>query len=242
MVDLSFFVWVVALVVTAGAAAIQGTVGVGYGMVAVPILALLNPALSPVPQLLTVVPLTVVMAWKERDAIDLTGLGWLLGGRIPGAAIGVALLAVATQQTLDFFIGFVVLVAVITLSTGVSVRISRLTQFGAGVASGATSLVASIGGPPTALLYSREAASTIRSTLAAVFTIGVAFTIGVRTATGNIAESDLRIAAVLFPAVVVGWVVSSRYKERVPQARVRFGVLALSGIAAVGLIIRAFLG
>jgi uncharacterized protein len=237
--DLSPFVWLLAILITGGAAAIQGLVGVGYGMVAVPVLALLNPALSPVPQLLTVIPLTVLMAWKERSDIDLRGVGWLLGGRVPGAAIGVGLLAVATQRFLDLFIGVVVLIATIVLASGFSVRITPYSQFGAGVASGATSLVASIGGPPTALLYSGEKAATIRSTLAAVFTMGVLFTIVVRLVTGNISEADLGVSMVLVPGVIAGWLVSTRVKERVPQGRVRAGVLVIAALAALGLMIRA---
>lgn len=242
MPDLSPFLWILAFVVTAGAASIQGLVGVGYGMVAVPILALISPALVPVPQLITVIPLTVLMAWSERSDIDLSGVGWLLGGRIPGAAIGVGLLAIATQQFLDAFIGVVVLLAVVVMVRGLSVRITPISQFGAGVASGATGLVASIGGPPTALLYSGEKAATIRSTLAAVFTIGVLFTIAVRFATGNVAESDVGVAAALLPGVFLGWFASTRLKDRIPQNLVRKAVLALAAVAAIGLIIRATIG
>jgi uncharacterized protein len=242
VLDLPLAAWIVALFVTAGAAAIQGLVGVGYGMVAVPVLALLNPALTPVPQLLTAIPLTILMAWKERRAIDFRGVGWLIGGRVPGAAIGVGLLAIATQRFLDFFIGVVVLAAVVVLSSGLSMRITPVSQFGAGIASGTTSLVAAIGGPPTALLYSGEKAATIRSTLAAVFTVGVLFTIVVRFVTGNVSESDLGVALVLAPAVLVGWAVSVRYKSRLPQKGVRASVLAISAAAAVGLLMRAVSG
>ncbi len=242
MPDLSPFLWILVLAVTAGAASIQGLVGVGYGMVAVPVLALISPALVPVPQLLTVIPLTVLMAWGEGSDIDFRGVGWLLGGRIPGAVIGVSLLAIATQRFLDLFIGVVVLLAVVVLARGLTVRISPLSQFGAGVASGATSLVASIGGPPTALLYSGERAATIRSTLAAVFTIGVIFTIAVRVVTGNVAESDLRVSAVLLPGVFLGWFASTRLKEKLPQNRVRASVLVIAAVAAIGLLVRGVLG
>jgi uncharacterized membrane protein YfcA len=240
--DLSPLLWILALVVTAGAASIQGLVGVGYGMVAVPVLALISPQLAPVPQLLTVIPLTVLMAWGEWSDIDFRGVGWLLGGRVPGAAIGVALLAVASQRFLDLFIGVVVLLAVLVLARGFAVRITPTSQFGAGVASGTTSMVASIGGPPTALLYSGEKAATIRSTLAAVFTVGVLFTITVRLFTGNITESDLSVSLVLLPAVILGWVVSKGAIDRVPQEKVKSGVLVVAAAAAIGLIIRAISG
>ena len=165
-------VWILAIFITIGAAAIQGTVGIGYGMVGVPLLALLDPQLAPVPQLLTVIPLTIVMAWRERMSLDLGGVGWLLAGRLPGAALGVGLLAIATQRTLDLLIGSMVIGAVLIIGFGFHVRRNRGTQFAAGVVSGTTSLVAAIGGPPTALIYTSSEAATLRSTLAAVFTIG----------------------------------------------------------------------
>ncbi|REK19345.1 MAG: sulfite exporter TauE/SafE family protein [Actinobacteria bacterium] len=239
MIELSPLVWVLVLGITAGAAAIQGTVGIGYGLVAVPILALIDPRLSPVPQLLTVVPLTVAMAWNERHALDFGGVWWLLGGRLPGAALGLALLAVATQRTLDLFIGLTVLLAVVLLVSGLRVTPNPVTQFGAGVASGTTSLVASIGGPPTALLYAGQEAPTVRSTLSAVFTIGVLLSIAVRAFSNNIASSDVMVAAVMLPAVLFGWAVSRRYKDRFSSHGVRLGVFAVSGLAAVGLVIRA---
>ncbi len=235
-------IWLLAIAATTAAAAIQGIVGVGYGLVGVPLLSLIDPTLAPVPQLLTVLPMTLLMAWKERASLDLKGVGWLVGGRVPGAAIGAGLLAVLTQRTLDLFIGFVVIAAVIVIGSGFHVRRNKATQFGAGIASGITSLVASIGGPPTALLYTSAEAATIRSTLAAVFTLGISFTIAIRAFTGNITDTDLEISLVLAPFVLVGYGISLLVKDRFTQGGIRWGVLAVSGAAAVGLIIRALSG
>jgi uncharacterized membrane protein YfcA len=179
------------------------------------------------------------MAVKERHSLDLHGVGWLMAGRVPGAAIGVALLAVVTQKTLDLFIGVFVLMAVVVLAWGLHIPRNRGTQFAAGVASGTTSLVTSIGGPPTALLYTSAEAATIRSTLATVFTIGISFTAIVRTVTGNFSSTDLKVALLLFPAVLLGWLVSLRYKDRFSTSTVRIGVLLVSGAAGIGLILRA---
>ncbi len=223
-------IWLLALVVTAIAAFVQGTVGLGYAVVAVPILALLDSSLVPVPQLLTALPLTLVMLWRERGDVDFSGVGWLIAGRVPGAAIGVLLLAIATQRALDLLIGSMVLIGVAILASGVSVRRVPVTQFGAGLASGTTGLVAGIGGPPTALLYSTAEAATIRSTLAAVFSIGVSISVGVRFSTGNATASDLEIAAVLLPAVLGGWWLSTLLKDRIPKERVRAAVLTLSAV------------
>ena len=239
---MSLMVWLIALAITAGAAAVQGTVGVGFAMIAVPLLSLVNPDLAPVPQLLVILPITFVMAWREREAMDLKGVGWIIVGRFPGLALGIALLAVATQRTLDLFIGVVVLAAVIIVATGFHVRRTPTTKFAAGVTSGTTGVVASIGGPPVALLYSDQEAATVRATLAAVFTIGGSLSTTARVATGNVTAQDVRVALVLFPAVVAGYLVSVRYKDRIPEGTVRTAILIVSAIAAIALIGRAIAG
>lgn len=239
---MSIALWVLALAITAGAATIQGTVGIGFAMVSVPILSLIDARLAPVPQLIIVLPLTLSMAWRERHSIDLSGFWWIIFGRIPGAIAGIALLAVASQQTLDVFIGIVVLLAVAIIATGVHVRRTSVAQFTTGVASGTTGIVASIGGPAIALLYSSAEARTIRPTIAAIFTIGISMSLFFRALSGNISSSDFAVSAVLFPAVIAGYLLSSLLKDRIPTERVRVAILVISAAAAVGLLVRAFIG
>ena len=235
-------IWVLALVITAGAAAIQGTVGVGFAMVSVPILSLLSPELAPAPQILMVIPLTVSMAVRERHAIDLTGVGWIMGGRIPGAFVGVFLLGIATARFLDAFIGVVVLGAVVVIGTGYKVRRTRTSKLAAGIASGTTGVVSSIGGPPVALIYTREEADTIRSTLAVVFTFGTLTSITFRWFSGNLSMMDVKVALILLPAVIFGIWLSARYNERIPKQVVRVGILVVCGVSATALLIRAAFG
>jgi uncharacterized membrane protein YfcA len=232
---------VAALVVTFIAAAIQGVVGMGFAMVSVPILALIDPSLAPVPQLLVTLPLTVSMAWKERRHIQPSTIGWTIGGRLPGAIIGVGLLAIATQTTLDLAIAATVIGAVVIIASGYHLTRTSASEFGAGVLSGISSLIASIGGPPLALLYTRDDGPTIRSNLAATFSIGLVITITARAVSGNISYSDVRVAVIIFPALVAGYLVSLRLKNRVSQPVVKNGVLVVSLIGAIGLIIRTII-
>lgn len=222
------------------AAAVQGVVGVGFAMVSVPILSLIDPALAPVPQLLITIPLTVAMAWRERHHMDTHGVGWIIAGRVPGALIGLGLLAVATQRTLDVAIAATVIIGVAILASGYHLHRNPATKFGAGVLSGTAGLVASIGGPPLALIYSREEGPTVRASLAAVFTIGLVITLTARAVTGNISGTDVRVALVLFPALAVGWLISTRLAHRIRQETLRRAILVLSAVAAIGLLIRAF--
>jgi hypothetical protein len=234
--------WLVALAVTAVAALLQGTVGVGYAVVTVPILALIHPDLAPMPQILTALPLTLAMLWREHASVDFKGAGWLVAGRVPGIFLGIGLLAIASQRTLDLIIGLIVLAGVAVLAFGLHVRRTAWTQFGAGVASGTTGFVAAIGGPPTALLYSSAEAATLRSTLAGVFSVGISMSIVARFVSGNATTTDIRIALGLLPAVLVGWFLSTMIKDRVPRERVRMGVFVVSAVAAIALVLQSLLG
>ena len=230
---------ILALAVTFVAASIQGVVGIGFALVSVPILALIDPSLAPVPQLLITMPLTITMAWRERRHIDASGIGWIVAGRIPGVLIGVGLLAVATQTALDVTIAVIVLLAVAIVASGYHVQRTPVTEFGAGTLAGVSGLIASLGGPPLALLYTSDDGPTRRSNLAVVFTIGLTVTLIARLVTGNISWHDAQVALILFPALVLGYLASLRFKKRVPQRFARTSILVLSVAGAVGLLIRA---
>ncbi|HSF85144.1 MAG TPA: sulfite exporter TauE/SafE family protein [Acidimicrobiia bacterium] len=229
----------IAVVVTAVAAAAQGVVGIGFAVVSVPLLSLVNPVLSPVPQVLMVLPLTVIMAWRERAHADVRGVPWVLAGRLPGALIGLFLLTAATQRALDVLIASIVLAGVAIRASSIRIARNHATELLVGTFAGTASMVASIGGPPMALLYQRERAETIRATLGVVFTVGVLITIVGRALSSQISSDDVRIAAMLFPAMVAGYASSIPMTSRVSEDSVRRGILIVSTIAAVGLVVRA---
>ncbi|MGD2101990.1 MAG: sulfite exporter TauE/SafE family protein [Acidimicrobiia bacterium] len=231
--------WALALGVTFLAATIQGVVGLGFAMVSVPILALIDPALAPVPQLIITLPLTFSMAWRERTHLALRGVGWVIGGRVGGALIGIGLLAVASHETLDVAIAVLVMASATIIGSGHQVDKTSATQFGAGLFSGVSGLVASIGGPPLALLYSRDEGPVIRSNLAAVFVVGILITITGRILSNHMTWDDVRVAAFLFPALVAGYLISIVIGNRIRQTTMRAGILVLSVLGAIGLAARA---
>lgn len=229
----------IALVVTAVAAALQGTIGFGFAVLTVPILSLVDPRLAPVPQLVVTLPLAASMAWRERHAVDLRGVGWVLAGRVPGALIGVVLLKLADRRSLDILIASMVLLAIVMLASGFPLRRRRATELGAGIISGAMGLVSSIGGPPLALLYRNEKGPTVRASLAAIFTIGLFITIAARLLAREITARDLELGILLLPALFLGlW--ASRYLRGAIEGRgLRIAIFVVAAIAALGLIARA---
>ncbi|MCA9669827.1 MAG: sulfite exporter TauE/SafE family protein [Myxococcales bacterium] len=231
-----------ALGMTALAALVQGTIGFGFAIVSVPVLSLVDKRLAPVPQLLVVVPLTFAMFFRERGAADLRGLGWVLVGRFPGAALGVLALKMANALTLDLLVAASVLVAVVAIATGREVPRGPLSYVVAGLTSGAFAVISSIGGPPLALLYRGAAAGELRATLAAIFSVGVLITIGSRLIAGAISARDLALAIWMAPALAVGmWLSRSLIKRLGDGKAFRVAVLVVAGLAGVGLVVRALL-
>lgn len=229
---------VAAFVISTIAATVQSTIGFGFGLLSVPTLALLHPSLSPVPQMLIVVPMVLRMAWRERGGIDWSGFWLIVGGRFPGAALGVLLVSLFSRTVLDLVIAGIIGAAVVAAATSASVEARRVTRFGAGVLSGVCSYVAAIGGPPIALVYRDASGPTLRSTLATIFMVGTAITLSSRTLAGQITEGDLRVAAVLAPSVLLGLAFSRGLMGRLEGRGLRSAVLGVAGLAAVALAVR----
>ncbi|MDJ0664683.1 MAG: sulfite exporter TauE/SafE family protein [Acidimicrobiia bacterium] len=229
-----------ALVITAAGALVQGTIGVGFGVLSVPILSLVNPVLAPVPQLLLAVPLALTMAWRERSHVDARGVTWLLAGRIPGAFAGLWVLSLAAQRTIDIAIATSVIVAVLILGTGVTVRRTPPAEFGTGFIAGVMGMVAAMGGPPAALLFKDGEGPTVRASLALFFSGGLIVTVVFRALAGRITGDELLLTVLLFPGMLAGYLVSSRLRSKVDGGSIRPAILGISLLAAIGLLIRAF--
>jgi uncharacterized membrane protein YfcA len=235
-------VLVVALIVTVAASTLQGTIGFGFSVISVPILTLVYPGLTPIPQLLMVGPLTVFMALRERSSLDLSGAGWIVVGRFPGAAIGALLLATVTERMLNGIIATIVLAGVIALASGLTIKLTPINKLLAGMVSGISGTTSAIGGPPLALIYRNEQGATLRSSLAAIFTIGVVINLTTLAIARQIHRQDLATALLLAPAVAVGLFLSRYLRGRVEGEALRRGILIVSALAAIGLGVRTIIG
>lgn len=230
---------IAAFVVAFVSAVLQGSIGFGYAVLGVPLLTLIDPSFTPVPVLLVALPQTVAAAVRERGQLDVEGIGWIIGGRIPGALVGAWILTVVTEQVLDGIIAVIVLAAVLSLGLGVTIRLNAATRAAAGFASGFAGTTSAIGGPPIALLYRSAEAGTIRSSLGAVFTIGILINLAALWATGVIVAADFVAAGTLLAPTLAGFASSGWVKGRIPDDRVRAGILVLAALAAAGLLVNS---
>jgi uncharacterized membrane protein YfcA len=225
-----------ALAVAVGAA-IQGTIGFGFALVAVPILALVEPGSVPVAVLVLSLPMTIGMAVRERAHADRSGFGWLIVGRVVGTVLGVAILTSVSADGLSVVVGVALLIAVAGSVRGIVVMPTPISNVAAGAVSGAMGTTSAIGGPALAVLYQRRPGPELRSTLAAVFVVGSLISLAALVAAGEVHADELVLAGALLPALVVGLVVGSVASRRLDGPWLRPAVLIFA--AAAGALIAA---
>lgn len=232
-------IMIVAAAITLLAALLQGTIGFGFAAISVPLLTILDPSLTPIPQIMLSLTLATGMALRERRSIDFSGVRWILVGRTVGALIGAWLLGYMTERIGSIMIGSVVVGAALIMTSGWSIPRTRKTEAGAGVLSGASGIVTGVGGPMLALLFAGTEGPTARSTLSTIFIVGQSINIAILSFTGRTTGLDVQVAALLAIPLVVGFLMSSRLHVFASGPRLRTGIIAVSGLAGATLLLQS---
>ncbi|MFG2015452.1 sulfite exporter TauE/SafE family protein [Actinomadura geliboluensis] len=219
-------------------AIVQGSVGLGVGLVATPVVTLLYPSLMPGAILVVALVLPLATLAREVGHVDSRGLGWAFGGRLAGTPFGVWLVAAVPARVLGVVIGTVVLAALAMTAGSREVPRNRRTLAAAGVVSGTTGTASGIGGPPLALLYQRESGPRVRATLALYFAGGTLLSLVVLGATGHLPARQVVAGAALLPFVLAGFLAAGPLRRRLDAGRLRLALLIVVGTSAVVLIVR----
>lgn len=218
---------------------LQSSLGFGFGLLSAPLLALIDQRLVPSTFLVLAVVATAVVAFRERGAVDMRGLGWAFVGRLPGSACGAAAVALLSVRFLDATFGVLVLAAVVMSVLGRVPRLGPVSLVVAGGLSGLMGTSIGIGSPPMALLYQQAGAPSLRGTLSGFLCISSIISLLFLTAFGEVGAIDLARAGILVLPMALGFLVARLVFFRVDIQRTRSLVLLVACAAAIGLIIRA---
>ncbi len=229
---------VAASLAAAAGAAVQGSVGFGLSLVAVPILAIIDPRLVPGPVLCVAIVLTLLLSHRERGSIDLFGVTWGLAGRVPGTALGAAALVVMPQDKLSLVFGVLVLLAVGMSASRLRVRPTPLSLVGAGLLSGVMGTTAAIGGPPIALVLQHSSGARLRGTLSGFFLVGASVSLLALVVVGRFGRQELLLALALLPGILLGYAISGRTARWLDRGYTRVAVLTAATVAAIVVILR----
>jgi uncharacterized membrane protein YfcA len=220
---------------------VQAVVGLGIGLIAAPVITLLEPSLMPGVLISLAFVLPCITLVHDHHDIDWHGLNWSLPARVLGTVAGVWVVAHFTDDQLGVLIGAMVLLAVAVTWRAVTVPVTRGTLSAAGFIGGVTGTATSIGGPPFALLYQHRSPTQIRTTMAVYFVVGAAFSLVGLLVSGNLERHQVAVGALLLPAVVLGVLAGAPLRRVLPVDVVRPAVLVVSGLSAVVLVVRSLL-
>ncbi len=227
-----------AAIVLVVASALQGSVGFGANVLAVPALLLIDPRLVPGPTILALLGVNVLMARRDRGAVSLQPFGTVLVGRLAGTAIGVVTLGLLSRQGLTVVVAVTVLAVVAVTAKGLVVARTPKNLASAGVVSGFSAATAGIGGPPLAVLYADADGPEIRGTMGALFVVGNLISLGGLALGGQFGWDGVAWGLLLTPTAVVGFTCSRWLVPMLDRGSTRTVVLAIGAAAAVGLLVR----
>ena len=202
---------------------------------------LLEPDLMPDLLLWLVLLFPMVTLLRERQEIDWRGLGWSLPARVPGTAVGVALVATFSKDALGVVVGVMVLLSVLLTARAVVIPVNRATLVTAGFTSGVTGTTTSIGGPPLAILLQHRTPRQIRTTLAVYFLLGAAFSLAGLLVSGHLDLRVVLLALLLTPCLALGLLLARLLRGVVPRHQVRVAMLVVCGLSATTLLVRSVL-
>jgi uncharacterized protein len=226
-----------ALILVSGGAVVQGTIGFGYNILVVPLLALFIAPKEVVPTVLlnTVLLDGVVLAtaWRQVSVrriwlLTLTGL--------VTTPVGVLLLHVVDPQPVRVLIGLIVVLSGSAMLAGMRRRFSNegLASSLAGSGGGLMNGLVGLPGPPVILLFANQgmAPSQLRANIVAYFTVVTLIAVLVFWLNGDLTHDVASLTAVTIPATILGVAAGIALHKHVPLAlfyRASLIMVVLSG-------------
>lgn len=220
------------------AAVVQGLAGVGFAMLCVPVLALIDPGLVPGSMLVGMLGLSALMAASERHAVVPKHFLFLLPGLLAGSVAGAVFLGLIPPHLLGRTLGGLVLLAVIVSIAGLRAPLTNRSLLGTAFGAGLLGTVSGIHGPPLAVLYANQSPPMARATIAWVFVMGSIMSLTALGMAGRFGWHQFERGLWLLLPAIAGFLMAALLRPYLPARTVRLAMLWLTGIAALILVAR----
>ena len=229
--------------IVATGAVLQGAVGIGFTVLAAPLLVLLAPELVPGPILMLGVLVAGMTANREFRAVDVRELGLAMSGRSAGTAGAGTVIALLPPSAFGFIFAVMLLAAIALSLLKWQVLPTPRNLVTAGVLSGFMGTITSVGSPPMGLVYQNMPGPKVRATVSAFFLLGASFSVLTLALVGRFTVAQAAATLWLVPPVLLGFLASRYLVRHVDNSKrgVKTIVLAISGFAAMVLLVRPWL-
>lgn len=233
---------ILALIIVTLSIMVQAWVGIGFGLLAAPLLYLIDPAYVPGPVLILGWLLSVIVVLKQRHKLNWHRVLPAIVARLPGSWCGALLLVSTAPWQLSLFFGAALLLAVWLSVRRFSASLNKLNLMAAGFLSGILGTATSVGGPPMALLYQHEARLTARNEIAAFFLVGTPISILMLWLNGGIDLLGGVLILKMLPGVALGFWLSRHLEQKFKAENARPAILLISAISALVVLWQGIVG
>lgn len=231
-----------ALLIVMSGIILQTWVGIGFGLLAAPILYLIDPAYIPVPVLILGFSLSLLLVLNQRKLLCWRRILPAIIARFPGCWCGALLLVAAPPYLLSILFGCVLLMAVLISIFTCKITLNPTTLSLGGFFSGLVGTATSVGGPPIALVYQDVDRITARNELAAFFLIGTPISILFLALQGRVDMSSLLLSLKMLPGVLVGFGVARLCDNRISVSSTKPVLLFISSASAIMILYKGISG
>lgn len=222
------------------AAIAQSSLGVGFGVVAAPVLALIDPAMLPGPLLVLAMLTSLMVVVRDRRDIRFGHLSYALVGRVLASIAGALTASLLGEREFMILFAVLILVAVALSLLGRRVEPTRGNLFLAGSASGYMGTITSVGTPPMALVYQYSPGAEVRANMSAFLSIGALVSIVSLMGFGAFDRTEMMFALTLIPALFIGFFLSGYVKSYTDNGWMRPAMLVLCVLASLTLLGKSF--
>lgn len=217
---------------------VQSTTGFGLGLMAVPMLALIEPTLVPGPFLLVALIQQILMILQNRRGIVADQVRDMGIGVIAGTILACLLLNMVQGHKMGIVFGTTILAAVLMSCCGFRVPLIRQSLWGGGLLCGIMGTISGVGGPPLILVYQHEPGPRVRGNLGLIFLLASLCALPALARSGHFGWHHALLGASLIPGILMGTLVAPPFARYLDRVNLRPILLALSTFGAMALIAR----
>lgn len=222
------------------AAIVQSSTGIGFGLIAAPVMLLIDPKFVPGTIIFLGIMISLLSAIRDVRHIKQSLVAAGIAGRIPAALVAASLLASLSPTLFQVLFAVLVLLAVAMSLFGPAIKASVPNVAVAGVLSGFMGTLTSVGGPPFAIALQNMPPNQLRATMNAVLLLGACVSLVSLTVFGSFGVPDMVRGLALIPAVLFGFY-ATRFVIADPRSApwLRPAVLGLCVLASIALLARS---